>query len=394
MYPYSLILLIAMICFLIIPGIGAFWVRSRWRRFRKELTEGSLYKELRYSDIMGSESCEGEPQGRYRFFGTLEAIEGKSTIWLRNGSLTISVDMQGSKVYLLPSVEEEKQGFQNTPKMINWSRVSSLTEGTKVFISGILFSHSGRCFFQNSRKKHLLVIMYDGNDRTLLQRSIRYGRQVNEYWNQFTPGALGIGFLSLITLATILMRNSYYRFGSLLALSFGLLPLLPFIPPGVIFFGIYRHFWRRGRNLRALRDIIRLPLRFYPGNEVKEYPVILPDGKQYKMDLVNFQEKSNITKKYKRDGLFLNCELIRENISNTDTFLVFGQAHPENNGNKLVVPDDPMANLVILPDYPEKLSHRAAQKAKLYELIALFSFGIGIMFNFLLTAYLLITFIL
>jgi hypothetical protein len=236
--------------------------------------------------------------------------------------------------------------------------------------------------------------MYDGSDKTLLQRSIRYGRQINEYWNQFTPSALGIGFLSLITLATILMRSSYYRLGSLLALSLGLLPLLPFIPPGVIFFGIYRYFWRRGRNLRALRDIIRLPLRFYPENEAKNNPVMLPDGKQYKMDLVNFQKENNIKQKYIKDGIFLNCELIQGNIADTDIFLVFGQVDPDNSDNGLVVPDDPMADLVILPDYPEKLSRRAAQKAKLYELIALFSFGVGIVFNFLLTAYLLITFIL
>jgi hypothetical protein len=394
MYPFGIIVILSLLCYLIIPGIGAFWVRHRWRHFRKELIKGSLFKHAGYADIKKSEkSTKKEVLGSYKFFGTLEAIEEDHTIWLRNGTLTIPVNMEGSKVYLLPSENEEREGIEESPKIVRWERISSLTEGTKVFVSGILFADAGRYFFKTAKNHELLVIMYDGEDRSLLRRSIQYGRQMNEYWNQFTPAALGVGFLSLIILASVLMKSAVYRFGSLLALTSGLIPLLPFIPPGVLFFWTYRRFWRRGRNYRAKRDLVRLPMRFYDGNIETGKSVPLPDGQAYRADLLDFGKKEGEYHKYINECIFFDCKQLESGCKETE-YIVFGQESDAGDPNQLTLPDDPMADFIILPDYPDKLSHQFEARAKIYELLAGFFFAAGLTMNFFLTAYLLITFIL
>lgn len=347
-----------------------------------------------YADIKRSEkSTDEEELGSFKFFGSLEAIEEESTIWLRNGTLTIPVNMEGSKVYLLPSENEEKEGIEESPKVVRWERISSLTEGTKVFISGILFANAGRYYFKAAKNHELLVIIYDGDDRSLLRRSIQYGRQMNEYWNQFTPAALGVGFLSLIILASVLMKSSFYRLGSLLSLTFGLVPFLPFIPPGVLFFWTYRRFWRKGRNYRAKRDLVRLPMRFYGGNIETGMSVPLPDGQSYRADLLNFSNLDDKSHNYINQCIFFDCKQLESGCKETE-YIVFGQESGNEEQNQLKLPDDPMADFIILPDYPEKLSHQFEARAKIYELLAGFFFTAGLIMNFLLTAYLFITFIL
>src|SRR3990170_8780485 len=91
---------IALLFFAVIPGIGAFSVRSQWRVFRRSILQCSQYPFLRYADI----SSEDGPRGSFRVFGELEAIQGKNRIWINTGSFTVEADLQGVKLYLLPSL--------------------------------------------------------------------------------------------------------------------------------------------------------------------------------------------------------------------------------------------------------------------------------------------------
>ena len=49
-------------------------------------------------------------------------------------------------------------------------------------------------------------------------------------------------------------------------LSLAAAPVAPFLPPGVALYYLYRYFWKMARRLRAERDLLRLPLRYFPGS--------------------------------------------------------------------------------------------------------------------------------
>jgi hypothetical protein len=48
------------------------------------------------------------------------------------------------------------------------------------------------------------------------------------------------------------------RLPALSALTASLLPVAPILPPALIGYSIYRSLWKRGRALRAERDLLRL----------------------------------------------------------------------------------------------------------------------------------------
>jgi hypothetical protein len=67
-------------------------------------------------------------------------------------------------------------------------------------------------------------------------------------------------------------------------LTASLLPLLIFIPPGILLFFLFRRLWKRGRILRAERDLLQLPLRYFDSVQDRntvESP--LPDGETFAM---------------------------------------------------------------------------------------------------------------
>ena len=60
--------------------------------------------------------------------------------------------------------------------------------------------------------------------------------------------------------------------------------MLPFLPPGLPLFFLYRFLWRKGRFSRAERDILRLPMRYFSSGEgLLEDRAPLPDGGDYTM---------------------------------------------------------------------------------------------------------------
>ena len=71
---------LAFLFFGLIPGLGAFWVRAKWRRFRSRMLEASTFAFIDYSDLR--QEKEGTS---FRFFGNLEAIQGGNRVWIRVG---------------------------------------------------------------------------------------------------------------------------------------------------------------------------------------------------------------------------------------------------------------------------------------------------------------------
>ena len=90
------------------------------------------------------------------------------------------------------------------------------------------------------------------------------GRQRNEFMNSVTLPSVAIGALLLVLLAFSLLAVPEFRLIALVALTAGLAPISPFLPPGFpLYFG-YRSYWKKARLMRAQRDVIRLPLRYFP----------------------------------------------------------------------------------------------------------------------------------
>ncbi|GHV18192.1 hypothetical protein FACS189493_7190 [Spirochaetia bacterium] len=283
-----------------VPIVGAFVDRRSWRIFRRRFDDLRLKPILDYAAYTaGTRSGNG---GSCRFIGGFESVTDGHTLWIRSDDLMIPVSLAGAHTYVLPMADTAQAAAplhvgtlprfaakyggtpaefdpnRETPEKIRWNRVASLTEGAKVFVGGALVSRDDRLVFVSTREEPLLVIFYDGPDRSLTARAIRAGRQSNEYWNHFTPYAFVLGAFSLIIMALLYLQRPLFRLTVITAFAAMFIPLFTLIPPGFLFTIFYRRLWWRARIFRAYRDLVRLPLR-YLGENGTESP--LPDGERY-----------------------------------------------------------------------------------------------------------------
>ncbi len=255
---------IAIFFFLVVPGAGAFVVRAKWRRYRTLVYRAASRPRALYSDIRAVR--EGKrPSFECSFTGRLEALQGDSTLWLRDGSSSVEIDMENAHIVILPPFQNRDVSlpprtgldFPNeTPEVIPWHRVTSLTEGSNVFVAGELVHTSGNAVFSQNTGTELLVLFFDGPPEHVLERAVWTGRQRNEYWSPVTPVALLSGMFALSIFAMQLLSQS--RSDALLTLGLAMVPVLPLLPPAVPGYFLYRRLWRRGRAYRAARDAFRL----------------------------------------------------------------------------------------------------------------------------------------
>ncbi|UCF96657.1 MAG: hypothetical protein JSV89_15970 [Spirochaetaceae bacterium] len=365
-YEFSFIILVFSVAFVffgLIPGIGAFFVRSRWRLFRRRIQESSLYPFLRYSDL----SRRGDFLGRYRVFGHLEAIQGENRIWINDGSFTVEADLSSAKLYFLPSsstssrilpVERLQEEFPDEqPSLVSWNQIFSLPAGTQMLIAGGLYSQEDRAVFRSQSKDPLLVVLYDGERNTIVRRAVWGGRQKNEYWNQFTLASLLTGSFCMLLLAYIFMRATPSNLPVLFALSLAFFPISGLLPPGFILYYLYRHFWKRARLLRAQRDLLRLPLRYYPESEgmKAEKAASLPTGESYLCS----QEADLLIK----GELIIRTAAIPGNI---DEVFLFGTYVENEKGRWMQTPRDPMAELVLVMGDPLVLANSCNRRARMF----------------------------
>ncbi len=284
-----LVIGIAVLFYAALPAVGAIVARGRWRRFRTTVTTVSHYPTAGPGVMARDRSA---PAGQYRFFGTLEAIQGNDRIWLTNGRFSVAADLRNVRVYLIPEIEQSgalslSRGGASAAALgsVPWNRIFSLPEGTPVFVGGALFSEEGRAVFRNNGRTRLLVVIHDCPRENVVLHAISGGRQRNEYINPVTLPSVAIGSLSLVLLALSLLALPE-RLVALVALTAGLAPLAPFLPPGFPLYFAYRAAWKRARMLRVQRDVVRLPLRYFPASEASRSPrraTLLPDLEPYIM---------------------------------------------------------------------------------------------------------------
>ena len=378
---------LTLLFFILIPGLGAFYTRSQWRGFRKNIIIASLTPLLTYPRL--KRERDGF-LGNYRFIGDLEAIQ-EDRIWLRNRKLAVSADLKNGSVYVLPSysfpadegrVELNRETLPDEmPKRISWNRIFSLPEGTKIFLGGPLYSEGGMGVFKTDKSTPLTVIIYDGTEETILRRAIWGGRQKNEYWNRFTPAALAAGALSLFIAGYIFLRSPYMLHPAALSFTCSLIPAMIFAPPGVLFYLLYRYLWRKSRFLRAERDVLQLPVRFFPNSRVRE--IRLPDGNLYSMKQVT--DISTIIENPEYRDLKIRSSVLIEKVKRVeDGYSIFGvldPTHPQDTPRKS---SDPMVEYLLVPGDPEYLSWTCAKRARRFEILAVGAYVAGLAGNFLL----------
>lgn len=263
---WHLVLGCALTFFVLIPGGGAVAVRRRWRRFRRAVVEASSLPTVTYARLAALRQGAGDAGGadssggRFRIFGRLEAIEDDDVIWLNDGTISVAADVADTVVYLLPARDQRRGSFPEvTPDRMPWRRLTTLPERTPVFVAGPLRLEGGRAVFRADGAEGLLLILYDAPDDELLEQAVWSGRQRNEYWNPLTPASLAVGSLALLLVAFVVLRIPSDRAAAIVAVTAALVPVLPLLPPGIFAFAVYRRMWRRGRFLRAERDLLRLP---------------------------------------------------------------------------------------------------------------------------------------
>jgi hypothetical protein len=362
-----IIALVALWCGLI-PVAGAFWLRRSWRIFRRRFEDLCLQPVLDYA------ACQHTPpEGRvYRFTGGFESLTdtsaegegsppGGQTLWIRSDTLTVPISLKGAHTYVLPMPEggEVLGPFdpgEESPERIRLDRISTLAEGAKVFVGGVLILREDRWTFVSTRENPLLVIFYDGPDSTLATRAIRAGRHRNEYWNRFTPYGFILNAFSQILIAASFLSRPAFRLTVIAAVIALFAPLLPLLPPGVLLTVLYRRLWWRARIFRAYRDLARQPLKYFP----PESPGLgrLPGGERYgavrRADLSEETLPLIITEQRPRRG---------------EDWLVFGKLPEEAAKDALpTAPGDPLAIFGALPGEPETLARRYNLSAYILEI--------------------------
>ncbi|MCL2721602.1 MAG: hypothetical protein FWD47_09735 [Treponema sp.] len=262
---FLVIILIVVICYGIIPITGGFFNRFKWNRFRNRFNFLRLKSLLDYRQYrqLGNENnlrIINSTSDIYRFTGNIESITDGNTLWVRGDDLTIPVSLEKTKCFLLPMHEGEEESEGEAPQQIRWNRVSTLSEGTKVFIGGQIRTEDNRLSFISSKEQPLMIIFYSCPDDELTGRIIRSARTRNEYWNSITPASLVIGALALISIAASFLGRPAFRLTVITSFVAVFIPILPVLPPGFLLTVLYRRLTWNARRLRVDWDLLHFDL--------------------------------------------------------------------------------------------------------------------------------------
>jgi len=307
------------------------------------MVDSSFFPICGYDDIIAQKR-----EGYYRFFGEIEAVQSQRLLWVKNSEITMTVKMKHCNIFMIPS---EKKMNSQMPIKLPWSRVFSIAEGTAIFISGDVKLEDGRAVFSGIKKDPLTVIIYDGEQRTLLERSISCGRQKNEYWNFMTPGSIAAGGILSLILLDMMIKAAVSSTVLLMGIIVSALPLIPFIPPGLAFFLLYSNFWKKGRFCRSDRDLMSLPLRFEDRN--------ISDPDYLHMQFNSNRPLFPLTKGYRSRSIHFN----KENKTSLWNNSAFGTIENKEDGKWFTQPEDPMKEYLLIYDDPRKLINQSNKKA-------------------------------
>lgn len=245
-------LLLAGFFFLILPLLGAFITRGRWRKFRHKLI--FLGKQPRFSGYF-------DPAVPWTglIYGQIEGIQGSTWLWLRSQGRSIRVNAGNAEVCMFEGQQRSGRRLPEPPVRLRWSHVGAVAEGSRVMVWGQVLSRNGRLQLEAPEgEKGPFLVFYEGDDASLLRRLLGNSRQQNEYWNIFTPFGLLIGFALVAILAFDAFQTLPNRLWGVILTSLALMPFSILLPPGLAAYYVYRRLWRRSRRLRSRRDMLYL----------------------------------------------------------------------------------------------------------------------------------------
>ena len=249
------IIFLAALWYGIVPVAGAFVERRIWRFFRRRFIELRKKPLLDYAGLVGG----GQPE--YKFYGVFESVSPNGILWMKSEGLTVRADLRKANIYVFPNAGAEGNvpvfDPEEVPEKIRWNRISSLTKKAKVFAGGALTERDNQRIFASLPDTPLFIIFYEGSENTLAMRAVRAGRHRNEFFNFLTPYAFILGAFSQILIAFTYLSRPAHRFTLIAALIALFTPLLPWIPPGMLFTTAYRRLWVHARAIRADRDLAR-----------------------------------------------------------------------------------------------------------------------------------------
>ena len=360
----------------LVPVAGALIKRYKWFKFRHR------FKGFRLHPIIDNQTywkmeANGEKTDIFRFIGELESVTDQQALWVRNAGLLVPVFLKTAETYLLPmqSSGGNSDPGDEAPEKINWERVATLSEGTKVFVGGRLSYQEGRWGFVSSKESPLMVIFYDGPDHSLATKTVWAGRHGGEYFNPITPYSLVLGASCLLFIAAFFLDRPAFRPTVIVSIVAIFLPLFPLVPPGLLFTVVYRHLTWRSRTLRAYSDLAKLPLCYFASknNDIQlRGKRILPDGETY-----GFVRSAKLPlEAYDGKIPLLIPEITQPSGGN---WYIFGAVLPSD--LLPFQPQDPFATFGILPGNPKKLAHRCTTKAYAMETIAWIVLLAGIALN-------------
>jgi len=358
----------------LIPIAGASYRRYKWSKFRRHFDELRLHPLLDYSQYRQI----GKDGGIFRFTGGFESITDEHTLWVRDENLTIPILLENTQSWLLPMQEDE--GVPEAPERLKWNRLSTLTEGAKVFVGGLIKYKDNRLSFISTKENPLMVIFYDCTDTVLTDGIIRAGRTRNEYWNSITPVSLAVGAMSILYIAASFLNRPAFRLTVITAFIAIFVPILPMLPPGLLFTVLYRRLAWHARKYRSYRDLAKLPLRYLPPGQTSG---ILNTGEKY--GYVQFDELPD-------SGIPLLLPEYPTEAKKTKWY-VFGILDSvldsaEGSGN-LQIPSkskDPFVSFGALPAEPHSLARRYSAAAYTTEFLAwvVLLAGVGINITFIM----------
>ncbi|MDR3138769.1 MAG: hypothetical protein LBT95_03735 [Treponema sp.] len=372
----------------LVPVAGAFANRHNWRVFRACFDNLRLRPLLDYAIYSREEGGEGN----YRFTGGVESVTDGHTLWVRGENLTVPIALAGAHTYVLSMPEtgapEVFDPGEKAPERVRWDRVSALTEGAKVFVGGSLVLRENRRIFVSTREQPLLVIFYDGPDRFLTPRTIRAGRSRNEYWNVLTPYAFILGSFSQLIIAFSFLSRPAFLLTVITAFTALFVPLFPLIPPGILCTVVYRYLWGRARLLRAYRDLVRLPLKYFlpgtntcrlPGGEFYGAFSYAPLSEKIREGEIPFLIPREEGKK--KEGWYIYGAL-------SEGVTAFGNGEKEGRAAQILPrePRDVFAPFGIIPGNPERLIRRYTRQAYILGIISWVILLIGLTMNIFFVA--------
>ena len=253
------VIILAVVLYGLVPVAGAFIERRKWRFFRRRFHQLIRTPDLKYAD-----SIKNELAGDYHLYGFLESTNRDNSIWIKNENLTVKANLETANIYIIPGTGGIDNPFvfdpDEVPQKINWKRKSHLIRESKVFAGGSLAARDNRLVFSSEPNRPLFVIFYEGSEKDLSIRAVRAGRHNNEYFNFLTPYAFILGAFSQIIIAITNLPRPTHRKEFIAALIALFTPLLPWIPPGILFSIIYRRLWIQARMYRARRDLAKYPI--------------------------------------------------------------------------------------------------------------------------------------